>query len=151
VPKLSFEIPAIPLVELLGSQDRLLKKLENLFPNATIHNRGHQFTLEGEKPDLDRDAKYWYGLDCRYNHMCLTNHRIMADKILEAFRTDTAPDLTEGFVRGLLKQNSLDDIDFVQRELDVWTFEHNRQFREKYAPKIPWAKRMGLKTFQLDK
>ena len=54
MPKLSFEIPAIPLVELLGSQDRLLKKLENLFPNATIHNRGHQFTLEGEKPDLDR-------------------------------------------------------------------------------------------------
>jgi phosphate starvation-inducible PhoH-like protein len=54
VPKLSFEIPAIPLVELLGSQDRLLRKLENLFPNTTIHNRGHQFTLEGEKPDLDR-------------------------------------------------------------------------------------------------
>jgi phosphate starvation-inducible PhoH-like protein len=54
VPKLSFEIPAIPLVELLGSQDRLLRKLENLFPNTTIHNRGHQFTLEGEKSDLDR-------------------------------------------------------------------------------------------------
>lgn len=54
MPKLSFEIPAIPLVELLGSQDRLLRKLENLFPNTTIHNRGHQFTLEGEKSDLDR-------------------------------------------------------------------------------------------------
>jgi len=54
VPKLSFEIPAVPLVELLGSQDRLLRKLENLFPNTTIHNRGHQFTLEGEKSDLDR-------------------------------------------------------------------------------------------------
>ena len=54
MPKLSFEIPAVPLVELLGSQDRLLRKLENLFPNTTIHNRGHQFTLEGEKSDLDR-------------------------------------------------------------------------------------------------
>ncbi len=106
---------------------------------------------EFEDPDIDRDAKYWYGLDCRYNHMCLTNHRIMADKIITAFETDTAPDLKEGFVRGLLKPDSLQDLDFVKRELDVWTFEHNRQFREQYAPKIPWAKRVGLKTFQLDK
>lgn len=52
--KLSFEIPAVPLVELLGSQDRLLRKLEQIFPNSTIHNRGHQFTLEGEKSELDR-------------------------------------------------------------------------------------------------
>lgn len=122
---------------------------EFMLANGVIMDDVQQW--EFEDTDLDRDAKYWYGLDCRYNHMCLTNHRIMADKIIRAFETDTAPDLTEGFVRGLLKPDSLSDLEFVRRELDVWTYEHNRQFREQYAPKIPWAKRMGLKTFQLDK
>lgn len=54
MPKLSFEIPPVPLVELLGSQDRLLRKLEQLFPNASIHNRGHQFSLEGDKSEIDQ-------------------------------------------------------------------------------------------------
>ncbi|MEY5146768.1 MAG: hypothetical protein RL224_1082, partial [Actinomycetota bacterium] len=52
--KLSFEIPPVPLVELLGSQDRLLRKLEELFPDVSIHNRGHQFSLEGENKDLEK-------------------------------------------------------------------------------------------------
>ncbi len=52
--KLTFEIPAVPLVELLGSQDRLLRKLETQFPKASIHNRGHLFTLEGEKTEVER-------------------------------------------------------------------------------------------------
>ncbi len=54
MPKLSFEVPAVPLVELLGSEDRLLKKLENQFPNSSIHNRGHQFTLEGDQREIDQ-------------------------------------------------------------------------------------------------
>lgn len=54
MPKLSFEVPAVPLVELLGSQDRLLKRLEEQFPNSSIHNRGHQFTLEGDQREIDQ-------------------------------------------------------------------------------------------------
>jgi phosphate starvation-inducible PhoH-like protein len=53
VPKVTFEIPAVPLVEVLGSQDRLLKKLEAEFPNCLIHNRGQLFTLEGEQAATD--------------------------------------------------------------------------------------------------
>ncbi len=51
--KLTFEIPAVPLVEVLGSEDRLLRKLEAEFPSCTIHNRGHFFTLEGEQESID--------------------------------------------------------------------------------------------------
>lgn len=54
MPKLTFEVPSVSLVELLGSQDRLLRKLESQFPNSTIHNRGHQFTLEGKQADVDQ-------------------------------------------------------------------------------------------------
>lgn len=53
MPKLTFEIPAVPLVEVLGSEDRLLRKLEAEFPSCTIHNRGHLFTLEGEQESID--------------------------------------------------------------------------------------------------
>ena len=53
MPKLTFEIPAVPLVEVLGSEDRLLRKLEAEFPSCTIHNRGHHFTLEGEQEPID--------------------------------------------------------------------------------------------------
>jgi len=53
VPKLTFEIPAVPLVEVLGSEDRLLRKLEAEFPNCLIHNRGQLFTLEGNQESID--------------------------------------------------------------------------------------------------
>lgn len=53
MPKLTFEIPAVPLVEVLGSEDRLLRKLEAEFPNSIIHNRGHLFTLEGTQESID--------------------------------------------------------------------------------------------------
>ena len=54
MPKLIFEIPSVSLVELLGSEDRLLRRLEGQFPKSTIHNRGHQFTLEGDQLEIDQ-------------------------------------------------------------------------------------------------
>lgn len=129
--------------------DQALAWNEFIVANGVLMDDVQQW--EFEDPNIDRDAKYWYGLDCRYNHMCLTNHAVLAEKIITAFETDTAPDLTEGFVRNLLKPHSLEDMEFIRRELDTCTWEHNQQFRQQYAPKIPWAKRMGLKTFQLDK
>lgn len=102
---------------------------------------------EFEDTQLDADAGFWYGLDCRYNHLCLSNHKVLADKIVTAFATDTAPDLTQGFHRGLLKSHSLSDLEFVHSELDTYTWQHNQKFRAEYAPKIPWAKRVGITTF----
>ena len=140
-----------PLVIKCFSQDldQAVEWSEFMLAKGVIMDDVQQW--EFEDPDSDRDAKYWYGLDCRYNHLCLSNHTILANKIITAFETDTAPDLTEGFIKGLLKPHSLQDEEFVKKELDVCTFEHNRRFRDQFAPKIPWAKRMGLKTFQLDK
>lgn len=99
-------------------------------------------------PDMDIDAKFWNGLDCRYNHMCLSNHRILADKILDSFANDTTPDLKQGFQKGLLTWECLTDRDFCRRELDLYTLDHNSRFRKKYAPILPWAKRVGIKTGQ---
>ena len=106
---------------------------------------------EFEDIDADLEAKFWYGLDGRYNHMCLSNHKILADKLVHSLLTDTAPDLTEGFVKGLIKDNALRDDDFVLKELDVGTVRSNLAHRDRYKPVLPWAKRRKLITAQVDK
>ena len=106
---------------------------------------------EFEDIDADRDAKFWYGLDSRYNHMCLSNHKILADKLIHSLLTDTTPDLTEGFVKGLIKDNALRDDDFILKELDVATVRSNLEHRDRYKPVLPWAKRRKLITSQVDK
>jgi hypothetical protein len=105
---------------------------------------------EFEDIDADRDAKFWYGLDGRYNHMCLSNHKILADKLVHGLLTDTTPDLTEGFVKGLIKDNALNDDDFVLKELDVATVRSNLEHRDRYKPVLPWAKRRKILTGQVD-
>ena len=106
---------------------------------------------EFEDMDADRDAKFWYGLDGRYNHMCLSNHKILADKLIHSLLTDTAPDLTKGFVKGLIKEDALRDDDFVAKELDVATVRSNLEHRDRYKPVLPWAKRRKIRTGQVDK
>ena len=99
----------------------------------------------------DLDAKFWYGLDGRYNHMCLSNHKILADKLVHSLLTDTSPDLTEGFVKGLIKGNALKDDDFIFKELDVSTVRSNLEHRDRYKPILPWKKRRNIITGQVDK
>jgi hypothetical protein len=106
---------------------------------------------EFEDVDADLDAKFWHGLDGRYNHLCLSNHKILADKLASSLITDTACDLTEGFVKGLIKNNAMQDDEFVLNELDASTVVHNLEHREKYMPIMPWAKRRKIFTGQVDK
>lgn len=56
MPTLSFEVPPIALIDLLGPQDRLIRKLEAEYPELKISNRGHQFTIEG-RAELAENAK----------------------------------------------------------------------------------------------
>jgi hypothetical protein len=106
---------------------------------------------EFEDVDADLDAKFWHGLDGRYNHLCLSNHKILANKLVNSLITDTACDLTEGFVKGLIKNNAMQDDEFVLNELDTSTVVHNLEHREKYMPIMPWAKRRKIYTGQVDK
>lgn len=52
--KISFDIPQIALVDLLGREDRLLKRLEREFPRVKIHNRGQEFTVEGDAAENEQ-------------------------------------------------------------------------------------------------
>jgi hypothetical protein len=70
--------------------------------------------------------------------------------LVHGLLTDTTPDLTEGFVKGLIKDNALNDDDFVLKELDVATVRSNLEHRDRYKPVLPWAKRRKILTGQVD-
>jgi len=53
VPKLSFEAPPVALLDLLGSEDSLIRQLEKEIPGLKVQNRGHDFSLAGEKDAIE--------------------------------------------------------------------------------------------------
>lgn len=100
---------------------------------------------EFENPD-DVESRFWRGVDARYNHMCLSNHEIFAERLLQSFITGQPADLKNGFHRGMLKEGIMDDVEFCKRELCMAMRDRNLKAKEEYRPRIPWAKRVGIKT-----
>jgi len=82
--------------------------------------QGNLFTIQAQEylRGEDDSANFFKGIDCRYNHLCLSNHRILADKVVAAFTEGAVVDLDQGFYQGLLKDGVLEDLEFCQRELD---------------------------------
>ena len=103
-------------------------------------------SIEFDPPELDDpDQSFWPGsIDARYNHLCLSNHSIMADKIVTALTDDSQLDLTSGFIAGLIKENVLDDLEFCSKELCHDICEYNRKFKTQGRRVVPWAKRKNL-------
>lgn len=74
---------------------------------------------EFSEPGTQSD-QYFRGVDCRYNHLTLSNHRILAKKIVDFFQQGITVDLTEGFVQGLVLKDSWRDTDFCTREFNQY-------------------------------
>ena len=53
MPKLNFEAPPVALLDLLGSEDSLIRQLEKEIPGLKAQNRGHDFSLEGEQGAIE--------------------------------------------------------------------------------------------------
>lgn len=104
---------------------------------------------EFENPDAEEDMRFWRGIDARYNHMCLSNHEILSERLCSGLINQTIPDIKTGFHRGLLKDGILEDLDFCRRELNMATRELNRKNKDQFKPIIPWAKKVGIKTGQI--
>lgn len=67
---------------------------------------------------VDNPAPNWFrGFDCRYNHLCLTNHEILSSKLAKALIDDQSPNLDSGFVKELINEHWLQDQEFCQKEL----------------------------------
>jgi len=102
-------------------------------------------------PEQETDNKFWHGIDARYNHLCLRNHGILADKILHSLLTQEPIDLKQGFHKNFLMESLLEDNNFCANELNLATLELNRNNKDRFKPIIPWARRVGVKTSQLDR
>lgn len=72
----------------------------------------------------DAYNKLMQGIDPRYNHLCLRNHSVMLEKIYNTFNTDQELDLTTGFERDILTNESFTNNAFVERELDLLKIQH---------------------------
>jgi len=97
---------------------------------------------EFDKPDFQLNNNYFSGVDCRYNHMCLSNHEILGARAAASLVTGEQLDLVEGYHRGLLLTDTLKDQEFCARELDQHMLERRAALEHK--PSLPWLKRKNL-------
>lgn len=97
---------------------------------------------EFDKPEYQQNNNYFSGLDCRFNHMCLSNHKILAARCVESLMNGTRLDLKEGYLRGMLKDGTLEDTEFCEQELDKFMLAHRATLVNK--PRLPWLKRVNL-------
>lgn len=86
---------------------------------------------------------YFNGADCRFNHMCLSNHDIFANKLLTGLINDTAPDLTTGFQTDLIAPDWYNDKEFCERELSPRSVEYFLE-KVKDTKVSSWAQRTGI-------
>ena len=75
--------------------------------------------IEFTDPNPRLIGHLWKKRDGRYNHMCLSNHKILAEKVLHSLLTGNRCDLTTGFIGNQLTKDILKDTDFVQKELNL--------------------------------
>jgi len=48
---ITFTVPKVALLDLLGPEDKLVKRLEREYPSIKIQNRGHEFSIDGEEQE----------------------------------------------------------------------------------------------------
>ncbi len=99
--------------------------------------RGNLFNVQAQEYSSGEDetTEYFEGIDCRYNHMCMSNHEIMAAKVIAAFTQDQPVDLDQGFHTDLLKKDSLQDEAFCRQELDWDKLQLVRSQKKTEKPK----------------
>ena len=104
-----------------------------------IHTMQPDDIDESQYPDLSFSKGYMYDhislpeiaegedyetviepFDSRYNHLCLSNHAILADKICVSLTTNSTLDLTTGdFKRHIFTKEAISDPVFQQTELSL--------------------------------
>jgi hypothetical protein len=82
------------------------------------------------------------GIDVRYNHLCLSNHVILADKIFAALMDDTPVDLTTGFIQNLLNTTAMADPEFGKKELNMEDVAYGLAHRDGSSPVVSWRDRI---------
>lgn len=125
--------------------------LEIKFPDLTFSNRClakiqleefEKFTNEFTKADILLDKKYWHHIDCRYNHMCISNHKILGEMLGDHLIDSTSPDLaSDKFHKGIITIANHKDKSFAEKEF------YTRFFDEMISNSL--RQKLGAKSFKL--
>jgi hypothetical protein len=133
-----------PPIILLSFQESVPE--QELFPNL-IFSKG---TLIYDVSNLEletgnNDHFFFKGIDVRYNHMCLSNHAILADKLYNQIVNGRPLDLTSGFLKIILKKDYDIDVEFANKELDLTAVEHrNKMLTSKSSLSDNWFRRIAM-------
>ena len=104
----------------------------------------HEWELyKQNKPRMDPllESTYWCHVDCRYNHLTLSNHRILGRMIGDSLFNGTNPDLSpNNFEQKIITVANHKDESFAKLELNTKWFKEmiNNSLRTKFAAnKLP--------------
>lgn len=80
----------------------------------------------------------WNGMDLRFNHLTIGNHKILAKKIAKFYSDQELVDLTQGFNKNIFSREMLTDISLIPDEIR----EHhlNKKTIEEYLKFMPKPK-----------
>lgn len=67
------------------------------------------------------------GIDVRFNHLCLSNHAILAEKIYQTLTNDVLLDLSTGFKQEIFNSATAIDPEFIKAELDSGAVEFKKK------------------------
>ena len=79
------------------------------------------------------------GTDIRFNHLCLSNHKILSDKIANSIISNNDLDLTTGFIENIYSKEMLKDPELCKAELC-------QSYLEFYRNKSTWRDKFLNKT-----
>lgn len=88
--------------------------------------------------DILMDEKYWHHVDCRYNHMCLSNHKILGSKLGDSLLTGGEIDLgSNEFYKGIITPENCKNNDLAAKEFSVRYFKEmlNNKLRQDFGAK----------------
>lgn len=133
-----------PPIILLSFQEYVPE--QELFPNLIFSKGTLIYNVSNkELQSGNNDHFFFKGIDVRHNHMCLSNHTILADKLYNQIVNNQPLDLTFGFLTGLLKKDYDSDTEFAKKELDSTALAtQNKMLVSKSSLSDNWFRRIAM-------
>ncbi len=101
-----------------------------------------KFNGEFNGADLLMDDKYWHHVDCRYNHMCLSNHAVLGKVVSEGLYNNSTVTLgSDEFHKNIVTEKNCKDKDFAAKEFCV------RYFNDMLSNSV--RQKFGARSFKL--
>jgi hypothetical protein len=92
--------------------------------------------------DMLMDDKYWHHVDCRYNHMCLSNHAVLGKVVSEGLYNNSSITLgSDEFHKNIITEKNCKDKDFAAKEFCV------KYFNDMLSNSV--RQKLGAKSFKL--